>query len=250
MRTLIVAAALGAAAFLAHAQDAANGQALYTTSVVSGKQSCSNSACHGTLPANAQNRIANGIDASRIKGALANTSQMAFLSGHLTDGQLNDLSAYIASKLGGTPTYLAVAAAPSPSINPTSLGFNSQNVNSASAAQAVTISNAASAKAALVLGTIATTSGTDFAVSGGTCASGASIAAGASCTVTVTFTPTVAGTRSGTLSIAHNASGGGSTVSLSGTGVDSSPAVTLSPGQLSFTQTVGATSDPLRVTIG
>lgn len=249
MRTLILAAALTLAPFLTHAQDAANGQALYTNAVVAGKQSCSSSACHGALPGNPQNRIANGTSASNIKGALANTSQMSFLAGHLTDAQLNDLSAYIAGKLGGAPSYLTVAAAPSPSVSPTSVSFASQTLRSASAAQAVTVSNAGSASAALVLGTIGTTAGSDYTVSGGTCASGTSLAAGASCTVSVTFTPTVAGTRSGTLSIAHNGSAGASAVSLTGTGVDNSPTITVAPAQLSFTQTVGATSDPLRVTI-
>ena len=250
MRHLILAVALAATALQAHAQDATNGQTLYTSAVVAGKQTCASAACHGVLPGNPQNRIANGIGAANIKRAIGSISQMNFLSGRLTDAQLNNLSAYIAGKLGGSPTYLAVAAAPSPSVTPTNLGFPSQALSSASAAQSVTLSNATGATAALVVGSIATTSGSDYAVSGGTCATGASIAAGASCTVAITFTPTAAGTRSGTLSIGHNGSGGASAVSLSGTGVDNSPAITLSPTQLPFTQTVGDTSDPLRVTIG
>jgi len=250
MRHLILAVALAATAFQAHAQDATNGQTLYTSAVVAGKQTCASAACHGVLPGNPQNRIANGISAPDIKRAIGSISQMSFLSGRLTDAQLNNLSAYIAGKLGGSPTYLAVAAAPSPSVNPGNLSFPGQALRSASAAQTVTLSNATGATAALVVGSIATTSGSDYAVSGGTCATGASIAAGASCTVAITFTPTAAGTRSGTLSIGHNGSGGASTVSLSGTGVDNSPAITLSPTQLPFTQTVGDTSDPLRVTIG
>lgn len=246
----LLALALAIAALPSHSQDVANGKALYSSAVVAGKQSCSNSACHAGLPANPQNRIATGIGAATIKTGIASVSQMAFLSGHLTDSQLNDLSAYIASVLGGTPTYLTVAPAPSPALAPTALTFAAQSLRTASTPQTVTVSNAAAAGAALVLGSATLSSGSDYAISGGTCAAGTSLAAGAACTFSVTFTPSVTGTRSATLTVAHNGSGGASTVSLTGTGVDNSPAVTLSPTQLSFTQTVGATSDPLRVVVG
>jgi mono/diheme cytochrome c family protein len=246
----LLALALAIAAFPSHSQDAANGKSLYSSAVVAGKQSCSNSACHAGLPANPQNRIATGISAATIKTGIGSVSQMAFLSGHLTDSQLNDLSAYIASVLGGTPTYLAVAPAPSPALAPTALTFAAQSLRTASTPQTVTVSNAAGAGAALVLGSATLSSGSDYAISGGTCAAGTSLAAGAACTFSVTFTPSVTGTRSATLTVAHNGNGGASTVSLTGTGVDNSPAVTLSPTQLAFTQTVGATSDPLRVVVG
>ncbi|MEP6502188.1 MAG: choice-of-anchor D domain-containing protein, partial [Betaproteobacteria bacterium] len=250
MRHLLLALALTIATFPSHSQDAANGKSLYSSAVVAGKQSCSNSACHAGLPANPQNRIATGISAATIKTGMASVSQMTFLSGHLTDSQLNDLSAYIASTLGGTPTYLTVAPAPSPALAPTALTFAAQSLRTASTPQAVTVSNAAGAGAALVLGSASLSSGSDYAISGGTCAAGTSLAAGAACTFSVTFTPSVTGTRSATLTVAHNGSGGASTVSLTGTGVDNSPAITLSPTQLAFTQTVGATSDPLRVVVG
>ncbi|MFL6626930.1 MAG: choice-of-anchor D domain-containing protein [Vitreoscilla sp.] len=250
MRFLILAVGLALAAANAHAQNAANGKSLYTGAVVTGKQSCSNSACHGSLPANAQNRIGNGIAAGTIKSALGSTSQMNFLSGHLSNSQLNDLASYIAASLGGTPTYLQVTAAPNPQVMPAALTFAAQSLQATGAAQSVTVSNAAGATAPLVLGTPSVTAGGDFAISGGTCVAGASLAAGASCTIGVAFKATVVGTRSGTLTVAHNGSGGASTVSLTGTGVDNSPAISVSPSQLSFTQTVGSASDPLRVTIG
>ena len=234
----------------AFAQDATNGQMLFTTALVAGKQSCSSSACHGALPANPLNRIANGTSASNIKGALTSVSQMSFLSGKLSDAQLNDLTAYIAGQLGRTPSYLPVTPMPAPALSPPSITFASQTLRSTSAAQTVSVSNAVGAGAALVVGSIALTSGSDFAVSGGTCAVGTSLAAGTACSVNITFTPTLAGTRSATLTVGHNGSAGSSTASLSGTGVDSSPSVTLSPTTLSFAQTVGMASDPLRVTLG
>lgn len=244
-----LAATLGGASLAVQAQDAANGQQLFTTALVAGKQSCSSGACHGALPANPQNRIANGISAPRIKGALVGVTQMDFLQGKLSDAQLNDVAAYIAGKLGGTPTYLAVAPMPSPALSPASLAFASQALHVTSTAQAVTVSNATGAAAALVLGAISVTAGSDFAVSGGTCANGTSLAAGASCTITISFTPSLSGVRSATLTVAHNGSAGSSTVALSGSGVDNAPSLSLSPTALSFSQTVGTRSEPMRVTL-
>ena len=71
--------------------------------------------------------------------------------------------------------------------------------------------------AAAALSAIATTG--DFAQTN-TC--GTSIAAGASCTVSVTFTPTASGTRTGSLTIASNASNSPATVALTGTGAGGS----------------------------
>jgi trimeric autotransporter adhesin len=232
------------------AQSATNGQMLFTTTLVAGKQSCNNSACHGSIPANPLNRIANGTSASNIKGIIVTNTQMTFLQGKLTDAQLNDLAAYIGQQLGRTPSYLPTTPEPAPSVSPPSISFTSQALGTTSAAQTFSVNNSVGAGAALVLKSIALTAGSDFAVSGGTCAVGTSLAAGTACSVTVSFKPTLAGTRSATLTVGHNGATGSSTASLSGTGVDSSPTVTLSPTALTFAQTVGTSSDPLRVTLG
>ena len=250
-RALGLAAALLAAAALfapaAKAQDAANGALLYKTAQVAGKRSCANSACHGDLPGGAQNRIANGVDAARIQASIANQTQMAFLAGKLSNEQLNDLAAYIAQTLGGTPIYLPVAAKPKPQLDPAGINFGVQPLAIATPAQTVTLSNAASATAPLVLGTLALTTGSDFALAGGTCAAGQSLAPGASCTVAITFRPTLAGTRSGSLTITHNA--GSSVLSLLGLGGSQTPVVSLSPSQLTFSQALGGTSGAQRVVV-
>ncbi|WP_141289819.1 choice-of-anchor D domain-containing protein, partial [Ideonella azotifigens] len=191
-RVLRTAACLAALAFCwtgAWAQDASNGGNLYIATLVSAKRSCSNSACHGTLPSGAQNRITNGIDAGKIKSAISAQSQMQFLSGRLSDTEFNDLAAYIAGKLGGTPVYLPVAAAPSPTVSPASLQFGTQPIGQTTPVQTVTVGNAASATAALVLGDIGVTAGSDFAIAGGTCTKGMQLVAGGSCTVALTFRP-------------------------------------------------------------
>jgi phospholipase C len=124
---------------------------------------------------------------------------------------------------------------PAVTLNPTSLTFAAQNVGTTSPSQNVTLTNSGTSK--LTINSI-TASG-DFAQTN-TCGTGGK--AGASCTIRVTFTPTVAGTRTGSVTISDNAGTGTQTVPLTGTGVDA-PAVTLSPTSLTFAaQKVGTTS--------
>jgi hypothetical protein len=63
----------------------------------------------------------------------------------------------------------------------------------------------------------------DFLVDAGACM--APLSPGASCTLLVRFTPSVAGARAGSLTIASNDPAGPSTVALAGTGVVAAPAV-------------------------
>jgi Abnormal spindle-like microcephaly-assoc'd, ASPM-SPD-2-Hydin len=132
------------------------------------------------------------------------------------------------------------AAAPVVGPLPASLSFGNVQINTASAVQSVTVSN--TGNAALVLSTIAVSG--DYAKSGGTCANGGSVAAAANCTILVTFKPTVAGARTGTLTITDNASGSPRSVALSGTGTTAPlPTATLLPAKLSFgNQTINSTS--------
>src|SRR5437588_12974 len=75
----------------------------------------------------------------------------------------------------------------------------------------------------------------------------ATLAAGANCTINVTFTPTAAGARAGTLSLADNAGGSPQTVALSGNGTG--PGVGLAPTSLDFgNQLLTTTSTPMTVT--
>lgn len=102
---------------------------------------------------------------------------------------------------------------PSPSValSPASLTFGTQFVQTTSAPQTITLTNGGTAALAI---TNLTASG-DFAQTN-TC--GTSVAAGASCSISVSFTPTSAGQRSGTVTIADNAANSPQTVSLTGTG--------------------------------
>ena len=112
-------------------------------------------------------------------------------------------------------------------VSPASLSFGVAAVGSVSAGQTVTVSNN-SASAVVVNGITFTGDFSDA----NTCP--ASIAAGTNCTITVKFTPTVGGARTGTLAV--NLSTGTLTVSLTGTGSSGSqtPALTLSPPTVTF----------------
>src|SRR5208337_2988342 len=75
-----------------------------------------------------------------------------------------------------------------------------------------------------------------------------SVAAGAGCTISVTFTPTAPGNRTGALTLTDNASNSPQTVTLSGTGFGGT--VSLSPSSLTFAnQLVGTTSSAQQVTL-
>jgi hypothetical protein len=87
----------------------------------------------------------------------------------------------------------------------------------------------------------------DFAVESNNC--GTVPASGGSCTIQVTFTPTMTGTRNGTLTITGSPAGSLQSVVLTGAGGSST--LNTSPTSLSFpNQSVGTTSSPQQITVG
>ncbi|PYU92591.1 MAG: hypothetical protein DMG25_11805, partial [Acidobacteria bacterium] len=144
--------------------------------------------------------------------------------------------------------FFGAGATSTATVSPTSLTFANQTVGTTSAAQFSTLTNSGSTT--ITIGGI-TISG-DFALAGlGTC--GTSLAAGSSCTISVNFTPTATGTRTGTVTVNDSATGSPQTISLAGSGVSSgtgSPAASLSPTSLTFgNQNVGTTSAARAVTL-
>jgi len=134
-----------------------------------------------------------------------------------------------------TPTPTPVAT-----LSTTSLNFGSQAVGTTSFARNINLSNTGNAPLSIASITV---SG-DFSESNNC---GTSLAAGNSCSISVRFTPTIGGTRTGTLAISDNAAGSPQTVSLSGTGTQP---VTLSPTSVSFGSiAVGSTSAARTVTV-
>jgi hypothetical protein len=104
------------------------------------------------------------------------------------------------------------------SLSPTSVTFASQQVNSTSGAQTVTVTNSGTAPLTISGISLAGTNPGDFAQTNTCPVSPATLAASANCTVSVTFTPTAGGSRSASLSVADNAAGSPQTAALSGTG--------------------------------
>jgi hypothetical protein len=146
--------------------------------------------------------------------------------------------------LSGTGT------APSASLSPSSLSFGSQLVGTTSSAQSVTLTN--SGNAALSISNIAVsgTNSGDFTETDNCPTGSSTLAAGSSCTISVTFTPSATGARSASVQLSDNANGSPQSVTLTGTGQPPGPAVSLSPGSLSFgSQSVGSTSAAQSVTL-
>src|SRR5207245_1125676 len=136
-----------------------------------------------------------------------------------------------------------------PSLSPSPVpSFGSQNVNTTSAAQVVTLSNPSGAALTITsIGFTGTNPG-DFGQTNNCPLSPSTLAANGTCTINVTFTPTATGSRSATLAVTDNASNSPQTAGVSGTGVG--PTATLSPTSLTFSkQNVNTTSPPKTVTL-
>jgi len=117
--------------------------------------------------------------------------------------------------------------------SPSALNFGSVVTGQTSSAQTVAVTNPTSSAASV---SSISTNG-DFAE---TNSCGSSIAANGSCSVSVTFTPTASGSRSGSLTVV--AGGVTNTVSLSGTGTAAGPLLSTNPGALTFPGTVDGSS--------
>jgi alpha-tubulin suppressor-like RCC1 family protein len=141
----------------------------------------------------------------------------------------------IASNAAGSPHTVLLAGTgtpiPAPRVYLSPIGLTFVGLSTTSAAQNVTLTN--SGTATLNISDIAISG--DFAKST-TC--GATLAAGANCTISVTFTATTGGARTGALSISSNASGSPHTITLGG--IVSAPGATIAAGA---DHTLALTSD-------
>ena len=126
-------------------------------------------------------------------------------------------------------------------LTPLTLAFGAFDVGTTSPVQNITVSNLGGTQSAIQ--SIAPTG--DFAVVQNTC--GPSLAPQTGCTLSITFTPTAQGTRTGALTVVDDA--GTQIANLSGTGT--APATDLlSTSALSFSpQQLGTTSAPQQVTL-
>jgi len=238
----------GAAAFAlvhapaAHAADPVRGKQLYE--VTNGAPlACANSGCHGTNIAQDKNNIRKGANNGPliISAISKNTGGMGYLAAYVNATDAADIGAYIANPAAGN-------AAPAAGVSPGSLAFPATVVGATSPNQAVAVSNPGSAALSIASLAISGAHAADFAiVAGGSCAAGSSVAPGGNCSILVRFQPTAAGSRAASLSIAHNAAGGSSSVALSGTAtVAPQPTISLSSNVSAFPSTALGTTSPVQ----
>ncbi len=107
---------------------------------------------------------------------------------------------------------LSGTGAPQATLTPASKAFAAENVGKSSPAEVFTLSNQQS----VTLDHIVISTTGDFNISTTTCAT--SLAAKTECAISVVFTPTGTGTRTGTLKVADSADNSPQTSSLTGTG--------------------------------
>jgi len=100
-------------------------------------------------------------------------------------------------------------------VNPTSISFGNQAQGTTSPVHKVTLKNGQSST--ITISSISTNL-SDFGETNTCPMSPATLAAGASCTISVTFTPSVQGTRSGTLTVVDTGLSSPQLVTLTGTG--------------------------------
>ncbi len=132
--------------------------------------------------------------------------------------------------------------APAVALSPSSLSFGNQGITTTSAPQGVALTSTGTAS--LLISSITTTG--DFAETNNC---GTSVPPPTTCTISVTFTPTATGARSGTLTFTDSAANSPQTVALAGTGIG--PAFSLSQTSLTFgiSQGVGTTSGVLPIAL-
>lgn len=124
-------------------------------------------------------------------------------------------------------------------LNPASLTFGLQLLNTSSAPQTVTFTNTGTAS--ITINSISVPKSFPQTNNCGT-----TVAVGGSCTFTVTFDPDATGNLSGTISIYDNAASSPQKISVSGTSTE----VSLSPASLNFGNvTLGTTSSAMTVTL-
>ena len=159
-----------------------------------------------------------------------------------TSGGSKTATLSIAHNATGSPSTVSLSstavATPAISLSSSNLSIASTYIGSSNTST-ITVTNTGTAPLAVDSLTFTGTDAASYSVSG--CSS--AVAAGATCTLTVTFAPTTTGSKTATLSIAHNATGSPSTVSLSSTALTPVPAISLSASTLSFSSiSLGTTS--------
>ena len=129
-----------------------------------------------------------------------------------------------------TLTGTAVAPGPAVALTPSTFNFPSTNVGGRSAYQLFSVTNTGSANLTSIAA--ATTNHAEFPVVYDGC-SGATLTPQQQCVFAVEFSPTLGGSRSGSINVTDNAAGSPQTITLTGTGIGT-PVASVAPVSLSY----------------
>ncbi|MGH2830775.1 MAG: choice-of-anchor D domain-containing protein, partial [Actinomycetota bacterium] len=133
---------------------------------------------------------------------------------------------------------------PAVSINPSSLGFGNQQIQTSSFTQFVEVRNIGTGNGPINVGpvTLGGTAPTQFSIQNDQC-SGVELSPGVNCFVQVSFAPTTTGAKNASLLVPTNDPDGPGSAALNGNGVN--PAVSINPSSLLFgSVAVGSSSAP------
>ncbi len=145
-----------------------------------------------------------------------------------------------------TLTGTSVTPGPAVALTPSSgLTFTKQNVGTTSPAQNFSVTNTGTAN--LTITSVVSTNSTEFPISSDGC-SGATLTPHQQCTVSVSFSPTLGGTRSGTIKITDNATGSPQSLAVSGLGYGV-PEASFNPTSLTFASTNQGTTTSAQTTV-
>src|SRR6266849_2904921 len=171
---------------------------------------------------------ASGGDLESGRGIAVDSASNAYVTGTANSKFLLTPGTFQASPGGNGDAFVAKIDpndAPGLSLSRFSLSFQDEGIGGTTPSQQITLANTGSA----TLNITSIVPSGDFAAT--TC--GSSLAGGTSCTISVTFTPTAAGVRTGTITITDGVASSPQRVTLTGNGV-AGLAATVSPTSLSF----------------
>jgi hypothetical protein len=166
-----------------------------------------------------------------------------------TSAGAKSASVSVATNAAGSPDTVSLTGTgvgvPVVSLSRTGVTFPPQLINTPNPAEIITLTNTGTATLTISSITLAGTSAAEFSLTNNC---GTSLAAGASCTISVVFTPTSAGAKSASVSIATDAASSPDSVALSGMGITPAALPIFSPTSLDFgSQPIGAPSVPTSV---
>ena len=173
---------------------------------------------------------------------MSNRLSSSVVSPSMLNRAVSMLIALIAVAMAGCGSTQSFATAAVLSLSVTTLNLGTTALGASSAAQTVTITN--TGNATLSISNIAISG--DFTQTNSGCTP--TVAVNGSCTISIIFTPTAVGARTGTLTLTSNSATSPQTVALTGTGTVA--VISLSPTSLIFGNTsVGTPSTAQALTV-